>query len=72
MIHSFIVWAKANPLTAIGYTYATLTYIQTSLENLHAKLGWEWANRAAIVISCLPLSGSASTLASAFRKVPKP
>jgi hypothetical protein len=69
-MNALIHWASAHPVQAMGYTIATLTYLQTVLRNWQLELGWQWAGRVALFLGSFPLSGSMGGMAKAFKRGP--
>ena len=50
------------------YIVGGLMFAQATLDNVHAKTGWRWAQMASEFLSCVPLSGSITGMFTAFAK----
>jgi hypothetical protein len=66
-IHILYVWASVHPIQAMAQLMAGLLFLQTMLDNWHVKLGWKWAGRLSLFLASMPLSGSMTGMASAFK-----
>jgi hypothetical protein len=67
MIHSIYHWISLHPAQALAQFIMGMMFLQTTLDNWHVKLGWNWAGRLALFLASMPLSGSMTGMASAFK-----
>ena len=68
MLIDLYTWISTHHAQAIALLISVLMFLQTTLENWHVTLGWNWAGRRALFLASMPLSGSMTGMAKAFNK----